>query len=260
MSKSHIPKPGEFCWTDAGFKDAAAAKKFYRSIFGWKGEDVPMGPGQGAYTMLRVDGKGSAGLYSMHPDQRKAKMPSFWLPYVAVVSVDRTVKKAKAAGATLHKGPMDVMDIGRMAILSDPTGAAFAVWQSRGRPDAMAKAVPGAFCWRDLNTPDTAAAAKFYGKTFGWKVQVMDFSGISYSMLKLKGEGLGGIWPTPLPKSPPAWYTYWVVKNCARTVAKAKRLGAKVIIGPLTVPETCTFAIIRDPQGAAFGALQPLVG
>jgi predicted enzyme related to lactoylglutathione lyase len=94
---------------------------------------------------------------------------------------------------------------------------------------------------------------------FGWKVETRDFSGNPYHLLKLGRKGIGGIWPTPMSKHPPAWFTYWIVEKCAGTVAKAKRLGGKAILGPITVPETCTFAIIRDPQGAAFGVLEPLI-
>jgi predicted enzyme related to lactoylglutathione lyase len=250
-------KPGQFCWADLGTTDVAAAKKFYRSIFGWSARDIPMGEGS-VYSMLEIKGKEICALYPMDSGQKKAKVPPFWLPYIAVANVDRTVKKAKAAGAILCLDPHDVPGAGRMAILQDPTGARFAIWQARGNIGTKLSAVPGTVGWHDLSTAKTAAAAKFYAKVFGWKVKTMDFSGNSYYMLKLGNQGLGGIWPQPLPNHLPAWFTYWFVKSCARTVAKAKRLRGKVVLGPITVPETCQFAIIRDPQGAAFGVLEPI--
>jgi predicted enzyme related to lactoylglutathione lyase len=175
--------------------------------------------------------------------------------------VDRSLKKAKAAGGTIYLEGHDVPNAGRMAILSDPTGAAFALWEARGSIGTQLKQLPGTVCWHDLSTPDRVGAAKFYSKVFGWKLQIQDFSGNPYYLLKLAGKrgGLGGIWPQPLPKHPPAWFTYWVVKDAKKTATQAKRLGGKVILGPITVPDTCTFAIIEDPQGAAFGALQPLI-
>jgi len=191
-------KPGEFCWADVGTKDVAGAKKFYRSIFGWDVKDLPMGPGQ-KYSMLRVRRKEVCALYPMDPEQKKAKMPSFWLPYISVVNVDRTVKKARAAGGKLCMGPMDVMGAGRMAILLDPTGACFAIWQARGNIGTKVRSVPGTICWHDLSTPDKNRAGKFYTKVFGWKIKTMDFSGNSYHMFKLGGEGLGGMWPTQTP-------------------------------------------------------------
>ena len=211
--------PGEFCWADLGTKNTAAAKKFYRGIFGWQVKDHPMGGG-GIYSMLQIKGKEICALYPMSPEQKKAKRPPMWLPYITVANVDRTIKKAKAAGATLCMGPVDVPGAGRMA--------------------------------------DTAVAGKFYTKVFGWKIKTMDFSGNSYHLFNLGKKGIGGMWPYALPKHGPAWFTYWGVKNCAKTVAKVKRLGGKVLLGPITVPNTCTFAIIRDPQGASLGVLHPL--
>jgi uncharacterized protein len=250
--------PGEYCWADLGTTDVAGAKKFYRSIFGWEATDLPMGEGGLKYSMLRVKGKDVCAVYPMASEQRKAKVPPFWLPYISVANVDRTIKKATAARGILCLGPTDVMKAGRMAILQDPTGAGVAIWQARNHSGSKLKAAPGAVCWHDLNTPDRAAAGKFYCKVFGWKLETKDFSGKPYHLFKLGGEGVCGMWPKPLPKYPPAWFTYWIVESCAKAAAKARRLGGKVILGPITVPETCTFAVLRDPQGAAFGALEPL--
>jgi len=250
-------KPGQFCWADLGTTNVAAAKKFYKGILGWEAQDLPMGNGV-AYSMLRIKRKEVCAMYPMDPEQKKAKAPPFWLPYIAVANVDRTIQKAKAAGAKLCMGPNDVPGAGRMAIFQDPTGARFALWQARGNIGTKLQGVPGTVGWHDLNTAQTAVAAKFYAKVFGWKIKTMDFSGNSYYMATLGGKGLGGIWPHSLPNHPTAWFTYWFVKSCARTVAKVKRLRGKIILGPITVPETCKFAIIRDPQGAAFGVLEPI--
>jgi predicted enzyme related to lactoylglutathione lyase len=250
-------RPGEFCWADLGTTDVPGVKKFYRSLLGWKARDIPMGDGAQQYSMLSVGGKDVCALYPMMPEQRKMKIPPFWLPFISVANVDRTSKKAVAAGGTLRVGPVDVPGSGRMAILGDPTGIGFAVWEARGHRGTQVKAVPGTICWHDLNTPDPVAAGKFYAKVFGWKVERKDFSGNSYNLFKLGRAGIGGMWPTPLPKYPPAWFTYWIVESCPRAVAKAKRLGGKVVLGPITVPATCTFAILQDPAGAGFGVLEP---
>jgi len=252
-------RPGEFCWADLGVTDVAGAKKFYRGIFGWEAKDLPMGEGNQKYSLLRVKGKDVCALYPMMPEQRKSKRPPVWLPFISVANVDRMVKKATAAGGSVCVEPMDVMKAGRMAVLQDPTGAVFALWQARGHSGTKLRATPGTVGWHDLSTPDRAAAGKFYTKVFGWKLATMDFSGNPYHLFKLGGQGICGMWPQPLPKSHPAWFTYFIVESCTRAVAKTKRLGGKVVLGPITVPETCTFAILRDPQGAAFGALEPLV-
>jgi predicted enzyme related to lactoylglutathione lyase len=259
MTKITHFKPGQFCWADLGTTRVPAAKKFYASVLGWESFDTPMGPGDANYSLLRIKGKDICALYPMMDHQKQSKIPPFWLSFISVSSVDRTIKKATAAGGSLMMGPMDVPHAGRMAILGDPSGAGFAIWQARGHQGTRLKGVPGAVCWHDLSTPDPVAAGQFYSKVFGWKVVTQDFGGKAYHSLKLGKEGIGGIWPIPLPKHPPAWFTYWLVESCKRAAAKTKRLRGKVILGPITVPDTCTFAILQDPQGAAFGVLEPMI-
>ena len=60
-----------------------------------------------------------------HPKQTGA--PPHWNNYVTVVNADESVKKAQSLGAKVFAPPFDVMDVGRMAVLQDPTGAALAV-------------------------------------------------------------------------------------------------------------------------------------
>ena len=249
--------PGEFCWTDLGTTDIVGAKKFYRGVFGWTVKDLPMGMGDDKYSMFRVRGKDACALYPMGDAQKKMKAPPFWLPYISVKSVDATAKKAKAAGGKIGMGPMDVMDQGRMAILHDPTGAGFAIWQARKHRGA-AEGTPGTVTWHDLNTPKPKVAGKFYTKVFGWTLGDENYSGNQYHLFKLGKEGVCGMWPGPMKKMPPSWLTYWRVADCAKTVAKAKRLGGRILLGATTVPDMCRFAVVKDPQGAVFGVLEPL--
>jgi predicted enzyme related to lactoylglutathione lyase len=246
-------KPGEFCWTDLGTKDVAAAKKFYKGIFGWKATDFPMGDGV-KYSMMRIDGKDVAGLYPMPDEQRKAKTPPFWLPYVCVKSVDGVVKQAKAAGGKICMEPMDVMGQGRMAIVQDPTSAAFGLWQPLAHGGAALADKPGTALWHDLNTLKPKVAGKFYVK-LGWTLIDRDIDGHKYYQFKLGKEDVCGMWPEPTKKLPPSWITHWKVADCAKTAAKAKRLGGRVVMGPIAIGKMGHFAILKDPQGAAFGII-----
>jgi len=247
--------PGEFCWTDLGTTNVVRAKKFYRSLFGSKMTDFPMGEGDAKYSILSVDGKDTSGLYAMAAEQKKAK--PVWLPYISVKNVSETAKKAKAAGGKICSPPVDVGDRGRMAVLQDPTGATFAVWQPGKRKGAELKDKPGTVCWHDLNTPKTVPAGKFYAKVFGWKTTDKKYSGNDYHLFKLGRKDVCGMWPWPLKKLPPSWVTYWQVADCAKSVAKVKRLGGRIIMGTTPVPGMARFAIVRDPQGASFGILEP---
>ncbi|HZV80100.1 MAG TPA: VOC family protein [Candidatus Binatus sp.] len=249
-------KPGEFCWTDLGAKDTAAAKKFYRGMFGWTAKDFPMGNGE-MYSMMQLGGKDVCAIYPMQPDQRKAKVPPFWLPYIRVKDADATAKAAKSAKGKVAVGPMDVMVHGRMAIVQDPTGAPVAAWQPRKHAGAGVEGETGSMTWHDLNTPKPKLAGPFYAKVFGWKIDEQSFGPDAYYLFKLGKEGISGMWPTPMKKLPPSWLTYFKVADCAKAVAKAKRLGGRALMGTTDVPGMVRFAVMADPQGAVFGLLQP---
>ena len=89
-------------------------------------------------------------------------IPPNWLSYIAVESADATANRAESAGAEILMGPMDVMDVGRMAVIQDPTGAVFAVWQARAHAGYGVVGEPGSVCWHELMTRDAPAAKVFY--------------------------------------------------------------------------------------------------
>ena len=119
---------GSFCWVELATTDQNEAKAFYGSIFGWNAQDSPMGPGE-FYTIFKLDGRDAAAGYTLRPEQRCAGVPPNWILYVAVESADQIAAKSKSLGGKIVAGPFDVMDKGRMAVIQDPTGAHFCVWQ-----------------------------------------------------------------------------------------------------------------------------------
>ena len=154
MQESPEYAPGTFCWFELGTTDGEAAKKFYTELFDWSFDDHPMGPAM-VYTMLKQDGKDVGALYQMPAEMTDQGIPPHWLSYASVTSADETAAKAKELGATLMKEPFDVMDVGRMAVIQDPTGAVFALWQAKAHTGAGVVNVPNSVCWNELATPDT---------------------------------------------------------------------------------------------------------
>ena len=67
--------------------------------------------------------------------------------------------------------PFDVFDLGRMAVLQDPTGAAISVWQAKRHTGTGVTGEKGTLCWADLSTPDPDTATRFYSELFGWKME-----------------------------------------------------------------------------------------
>ena len=102
----------------------AAAKAFYGKLFGWKLEDVPMDGGH-TYTMINV-GDGTGGGMQAHPVKGA---PSAWLSYVQVDDLKAATEKARTLGAKVMQEPMEVMGMGSLSVVIDPTGAALGLWQ-----------------------------------------------------------------------------------------------------------------------------------
>ena len=124
--------PGSFCWIELGTNDPDGAKSFYTGLFGWEAEDTPAGPDM-VYTMLRIGGLDIGAMYKLGKEEAAQGVPPHWNSYVAVGSADEAAKKAKSLGGNVIADAFDVMEHGRMAIIQDPLGAAFCVWQAKAQ-------------------------------------------------------------------------------------------------------------------------------
>src|SRR5579863_10182358 len=141
--------PGSFCWFELATSDQNAAKAFYGSLFGWQAADMPMGPGD-FYTMFKLDGRDAGAAYTLRPEMKAQGIPPNWAIYISAASADESAAKAGQAGGQVVAPPFDVFDVGRMAAVVDPTGAAFCLWQEKRHFGAGISGVPGTFCWADL--------------------------------------------------------------------------------------------------------------
>jgi predicted enzyme related to lactoylglutathione lyase len=252
--------PGTFCWFELGTTDEAGAKKFYSELFGWTVVDYPMGD-QGTYHMLQKNGLDVGAFYKLMDDQVKQGVPPHWMPYVSVESAANAAEKAKQLGGTVIAGPMDVMEHGRLAVIQDPTGAMFSVWEPLKHMGTGLLDEPGAQTWSELMTPDTDKAAAFYTGLFPWKSETMPMPGASgtrmYTIFKRGDANAAGLMANPPEAAgvPPHWMTYFAVESTSAAVARATSLGAK-ILHPETPTPYGAFAILQDPQGAAFAVIE----
>ena len=250
-------KPGTFCWVELGTSGSEAAKSFYTQVFGWSFVDHPMGEA-GVYTILQLNGKDAAALYELMPDMKAQGVPPHWMSYVAVENADETTEKAKAAGGTILKEAFDVFTLGRMAVIQDPTGAVFSLWQPKDNKGAGVVNVPDSFTWNELMTTDTKKAGEFYSSVFGWKLDKQNFGPLEYTMLINGDRPNGGMLQiTPeMGPIPPNWLVYFAVDDCDAKVQKATELGANVMKPADDIPGVGRFAILTDPQGAAFAIIK----
>jgi predicted enzyme related to lactoylglutathione lyase len=249
-------KAGSFCWFELATSDQAAAKRFYGGLLGWTANDAPMGP-DAIYTTFQLRGRNVGAAYALTADEVKQGVGPHWGTYVAVTSVNEAIARAKSLGGTVLAGPMDVADHGRLVVLRDPASAVISLWQAKQHQGVGVWGEVGAFCWSELMTRDTSAATKFYTALFGWKTKVTEGAGFPYTHWQNDGADIGGMMAIMAQwgPMPPCWVNYLQVNSCDETAAKATSLGGKVCMPPMDIPNTGRFAMLQDPQGAAFSVI-----
>jgi predicted enzyme related to lactoylglutathione lyase len=250
--------PGSFCWAELGTTDSSAAKPFYAGLFGWEIEDKPMGP-DFPYTFLKWDGKEIGALYQLTAEQLQMGVPPHWLLYIACADADATAAKATALGGTVLMGPGDVPEAGRFAIIKDPQGAVFGIWQAIQHVGLLVRGEDNTLTWTELATSDRVKAREFYCGLFGYGLKISQMGPVEYTEFQVDGGSIGGMlemneeWP---PGIPPHWMAYYQVADCDASAAKATELGAAIRVPPTDIPTVGRFAVIADPQGAAFSIIK----
>jgi predicted enzyme related to lactoylglutathione lyase len=245
MSERTEYSPGTPSWIDLGSPDPDASAAFYGGLFGWSAEVDPR-PEAGGYRMCTLRGKSVAGLGpSMNPDA-----PPYWSVYITVADADATVARAEIHNGTIVVPPMDVLDVGRMAVLEDTNGAHISVWQPRSHAGAELVNEHGTFVWNELAVPDVRRAHEFYTAVFDWEV---DPEMSTETALYFNVDGAlvcGG--HVAEGGEPSGWTVWFAVDDTDAAAAKATELG-----GTLAMPPTdMSFgraALVADLHGAMFG-------
>jgi uncharacterized protein len=250
-------------WVDTLQPDVDAAAAFYGGLFGWEFEGPGEMPGHppGRYLVARLRGRDVAGVGSQpSPDD-----PAAWNTYVTVASADEAATKAEQAGGKVLVAPFDAMPAGRMAVLEDPSGAFFCVWQPQDRNGAQLVNEPGAWSISQLFTPDPDTAAGFYGALFGWTTESFDMGGSRITMFRLP-DYVGGEPSQPVSREvvavmnqsddgPARWAVDFWVADADAAVGRATELGGKAIVPVFETPVGRT-AVVADAQGASFSISQ----
>ncbi len=234
-------------WVDLGTSDLDNAAAFYTGLFGW--DIVDAGPDAGGYRICHLRGKPVAGLGpQMNPG------PPMWTTYIKVSDADAITEKVGAAGGKVLMPPMDVFDMGRMAVFMDPTGAAISIWQPINFQGAAIINETGTFAWNELLTTDVEAAKAFYSTVFGWQPHTHEGGGMTYTEWQIGDRPVAGMMEKPpdLPAQVPShWNVYFLVDDCDAAVEKTKDLGGNVMRPPMDI-EPGRFAVVADPTGAVF--------
>jgi hypothetical protein len=205
-----------------------------------------MGEEAGHYSIVSKGGKQIA---AISPGQDPG--PPRWTTYINVDDVDTVAKRVESAGGVAIVAPMTVMTAGRMAIFKDTTGAVIAAWQPQDHIGAQLVNEAGAFTWGELSTSDLAKSKAFYGDVFGWQWSGSD----EYAEAQVAGKSIAGVMPRPAAMSadtPDSWLVYFGTEDVDSDAKRAVDLGATVIVDPTDIPGTGRFAVLLDPQNAAF--------
>lgn len=237
-------------WIDLMTSDPDTTRPFYGELFGWT--SVAGGEEYGGYINFLKDDVVVAGCMQNQPEFGS---PDVWSVYLASDDAKATGDTAEAHGGAVVVPVMDVLDLGRMAVVTDPGGASIGVWEPGGHSGFGVLDEPGTPGWFELHTRDYDASVAFYRDVFAWDVHVAaDTPGFRYSTLG-EGDGqLAGIMDAGafLPEGVPAhWSVYFRVEDADATVATILRLGGSVVAPAEDTPYG-RLATVADPTGAVF--------
>jgi predicted enzyme related to lactoylglutathione lyase len=248
---------GQFTWLDLMTNDPNGAVPFYKAVLGWETETWQGNTaGMPPYTMWKASGESFGGTAPHSEDAQKTGAPPLWLGYVSTDDLDASLRKAESLGARVYVGKTAIPDTGWFAVLADPQGATFALYQRAAERPVTGDGSLRILSWTELATTDVEAACDFYGKLCGWhKTDAMEMpeGAGTYQMFGSGGKSMGGMMRKNAELPAPSWFFYFKVDDCRKRYDAAIAAGAKGMYGPMEVPGGDIAAMLVDPQGGAFG-------
>ncbi|MGI8509497.1 MAG: VOC family protein [Gemmatimonadaceae bacterium] len=249
-----------FVWYEFHTADAAGAARFYSSVLGWGLHDAGM-PDR-SYTLVTVDNVQIGGTLQKPASSFAVGGKPAWIGYIGVSNVDAYVGRLQQLGGSVHRAAEDIPNVGRFAVVADPQGANFVLFQPSNADQQAERPMPGAPgspAWHDLIAIDWQADFTFYADMFGWtKSDAVDMgpNGV-YQVFACDGVPIGGMMNRMDPVQTPAWLYYFAVEEIGAAVDRVRQHGGTVTHGPAVVPGGQQVAQCLDPQGAIFALVGP---
>lgn len=251
MTKRDASPPGAPCWADLWTTDVEGSRRFYSQLFGW--DALEPSPEFGGYWMFnRGDAPTAGGMGSMGD----MTADNTWKPYFCTRDMEATLSKAASAGATVQGEAMPVADLGVQAVLTDPAGAVFGLWQPGSFEGFRVVGENASPSWFELQTSEHANEVAFYRDLFGYEITVAgDTDDFRYYTFRSPGadEDMGGMMDSRrwLTAGGGHWDIYWHVDDARATAQTVKELGGSVSQGPDDTPYG-VLVVCTDPAGARF--------
>ncbi|MFH9014808.1 VOC family protein [Streptomyces sp. NPDC017943] len=235
-NRASVYAEGVPCWVDAQLPDVEAGKRFYGDLFGWTFEDW-FGP----FARALKGGEPVAGLVR----KMDGRLPSVWTVYFATPDAAALARRVREAGGQVVSAPVPAGDLGVAALVTDPEGAVFALWQPGEHPGFGVRHEPGTFAWTELYTRDTEAANAFYGDLFHEALFGPDADP------DVGRAPVSDVFPAEMP---PHFLVHFAVEDVPAAVEDVTRLGGRVQAPPFRASYG-TVAVVTDDQGASFALL-----
>jgi uncharacterized protein len=247
---------GHFVWAELLTADLSAPRSFYAALLGWTVTEMPMEPEP--YPIFHAGASGIGGMMRVNSDDVPGGVPNQWLPYVGVTDASATFAAAVARGATAIREPLDIPDVGRLAVLSDPWGANFALLQPAYEGVPPLPAPVGHLAWADMGAGDLDNALAFYQQIFGWTLgETHDMGEMGpYQLVQTGGHDFVGLYRRMEGQPPSSWTLYFRTADVDAAATRCTAAGGQVLMGPHDVPGGSRIIIGVDPVGAVFGLVQ----
>lgn len=251
MSLNNVP--GEPNWIELFTTDPPGAYAFYGDLLGWAVQET--GPEFGGYALFLREGEPVGGCM-----RNEGQGISAWHVYLESDDVEATVAMAEANGGQVVVPPMQVGELGHMAEVVDPSGAAVGIWQPGQHQGFAVRGEVGAPAWFEVLSHDYEAAIPFYENVFGWDTHTMsDAPEFRYTTLGKDEHALAGIMDARGHLDEPSHWTFHLqVEDADATLERALALGGSRV--PDTGPHTTPYgriAVVADPAGVTFSVLGP---
>ncbi len=251
MARRERAPIGAPCWADLSTSDVDGSRRFYGELLGWQAQEP--NPDFGGYFMFTHGDLPVAGAFG---DMEGFPADDTWRVYLATPDAAMTVAAAGARGGGVLLDVVPIADLGRQAVVHDPTGAPIGAWEPGSFPGFVDLDEPGAPSWFELHTGGYDEALDFCRGVFGWTTRVeSDAEEFRYSTAVDPSDGtpLCGVLDAPWLAAgrPGAWTVYWETSDVDASTSLAVRLGGAVTDGPADTPHG-RVATVRDPSGGTF--------